>query len=669
MKKPFKTKPTLIIFTSLSVLCYVSFLIFLFSNCNDAAHGSPRNITVLQLFENSILISKNSGKTFENFSEGLPDEFLPLRVTADRENTLYLSTYSNGLYKRGKGEKKWHNITPAAAFTRTIHQNSPHRFRKISAFTAHPQNSLCLAVATKHALYFSSDGGLNWKEFTIPPLLRKHYFTSLAFTGTGDSILAGTSYGGVFVIRGNKLTSFSSGLPFAKYSATLEFYNEISAITASAENRAIMGMSFSGDIFSIEALSNQWKKKAEFTSPIAIHDIADHAGTLLASAGGSIYEISGQGEIRPHQELNEIIQKSLRENTIGIFLFTQTDNYPPLFVQIRHPFEVRPISQNKKKASNKKALYANTRVARKNIDGIINTAVCTNMNALVIDMKDDFGAIFFPTRNSVAMQIGACQNPIDVKLILSKLHSKNMYAIARMVVFKDKYLYRAFEGRYAVADSATGGSWMGNPEEWWLDPHSEFVHTYVISLALELEQLGFDEIQFDYIRFPSDGPIERCRFRHRKDETMFKSEAIIDFLRLAKKTLSIPISIDVYGITGWYHFGNRIGQDFEAIAEYVDVLCPMVYPSHFGTIFYRNRASRENLPGVLVGESIARARMIAGRNAIIRPYLQAFNMLSPTWGPEYILTQILAAEKAGARGYSFWNAKGDYEMVVRAMKK
>jgi hypothetical protein len=338
-------------------------------------------------------------------------------------------------------------------------------------------------------------------------------------------------------------------------------------------------------------------------------------------------------------------------------------------VQIRHPFDARSLPQNKTKAFNKKALYANPHVARKNIDGLIAAAEACKMNALVIDMKDDFGAIFFPTKNSTAKQIGACKNPLDVKSFLSKLHAKNMYAIARMVVFKDKYLYRAFEGAHAVADSTTGGSWTGNPGEFWLDPYSEFVHKYLIDLAVELESLGFDEIQFDYIRFPSDGPVERCRFRHRKDAAIFKSEVITDFLRLAKKSISIPISVDVYGITGWYHFGYRIGQDFEAMAEYADVLCPMVYPSHFGTTFYRNKTTREALPGFLVGESVVRAQMLAGKKTVIRPYLQAFNLLSPTWGVDYILTQIHAAEKAGANGFSFWNAKGDYEMVMRAMKK
>ncbi len=641
----------------------------LFSNCSGAAFGSSRNITVLQVSENSVFISKNSGNTFEDFSDGLPNKFFPLRITADRAHTLYLSTYSSGLYKREKEDAQWHNISPAASFERTMYQTPFKRFRKISAFAVHPHNTSRLAVATKHAVYFSSSSGLNWKEFSVPPLLRKHYITSLAFSGTSDALLAGTSYGGVFLIRGNSMISLSSGLPAEKYSRTLSFYDECGAITASANGGALMGMSFSGNLFSIGALSGQWKKKAAFKSPIEIHDIADHKGTVFASAGGLIYEITGQGETHLHKELNAILQQSLHPHTIGIFLITHNDAYPPLFVRIRHPFDARPIPPNRKNASGKNALYANPHVIRKNLDSLIATAEFCKMNALVIDMKDDFGAIFFPTQNTTAKQIGACRKPLDVKLILSKLHAKNIYAIARMVVFKDKYLYRAFGNAFAVADSATGKSWMGNAGEFWLDPHSKFVHEYVVSLAYELEQLGFDEIQFDYLRFPSDGPIERCRFRHRTDTSMFKSEAIIDFLRLAKKTISVPISVDVYGITGWYHFGNRIGQDFEAIAEHADVLCPMVYPSHFGTTFYRTRASRDRLPDLLVSESIARAKMIAGKNAFIRPYLQAFNLLSPTWGPDYILIQIRAAENTGACGYSFWNARGEYEMVMRALKK
>lgn len=653
---------------TLSIFIIYFSLTFL-SCCSNAAHGTSNAITILRLSENAIHISKDSGRTFESFNDGLPDKFIPLRITVDRNHTLYLSTYSSGLYKKTKTESKWQNITPPLSFERTIHSDSPKQFRKISAFAVHSDDTARLAVATKHALYLSFNSGAEWKEFSIPPLLRKHYITSLAFTNIADELLVGTSYGGMFVISGNSMKSFSSGLPFAKYSATLNFYDECGAIAISKTNRIHTGMSFSGALFFLEKPSNIWKKEAAVTPHAAIHDIADHSGSLYASVNGAVHEIAGTGDIRPVKELNDLIKKSTFDTTIGLLIIDNTALYPPLFIRIRHPFDARPMSRSRINAQGKKALYANSSAARKNIDGIIAAAKSCNLNTIVIDMKDDFGTIFFPTQNTIAKQIGAYRNPLDVKSILEKLHAKNLYAIARMVVFKDKYLYRAFSGAHAIADSATGASWMGNPGEFWLDPHSEFVHNYVIELARELEYLGFDEIQFDYIRFPSDGPIERCRFRHRKDNLSFKSEPILDFLRKARKSLSVPISVDVYGITGWYHFGNRIGQDMEAMAEYADVLCPMVYPSHFGTTFYRTKTMPEDLPALLVGESVARARMLAGENALVRPYLQAFNLLSPTWGPDYILKQIHAAEQKGANGFSFWNAKGDYDMVIRAMKK
>ncbi|MCX7679610.1 MAG: hypothetical protein N2316_10380 [Spirochaetes bacterium] len=630
------------------------------------AHGIHRDIVILKLCENTISISHNGGKTFELFSQGLPQEFLPVRITMDAQGSLYLSTYSSGLFKRKKLDLSWQPIAPAHSYERSVHKGEPLRVRKISAFAVHPENINALAVATKHALYRSNDGGVTWNEFSIPAQWRKHYFTALAFGKTGE-IFVGTSFGGVFAIYGNTMRHFSDGLPHEKYSPTLDFYDTCGAFAISDTQELCVGMNFSGKIYLRKHNSSRWDRSAEVSPRGAISDIQYVNGNWYVSANGKVYRIDGQTQIYPCDELNDLVSKVCDSKTIGVLMFSPSQILPPLFIGVRHPFEAKGTRAGRN-PSPVKALYANPHVARKSIDALIEVARSCEFNALVIDMKDDFGAIYFPTENPIAKTIGACKRPLDVQAILAKLHAKQMRAIARVVVFKDKYLYRAFNGAYAVG-ALQGGSWMGNPREFWLDPHSEFVQKYVVDLAAELEKLGFDEIQFDYIRFPSDGPIDRCVFRHRKDSSMFKSEAIVSLLRYARKRITIPISVDVYGITAWYHFGNRIGQDFEAISEYADAMCPMVYPSHFGTMFYRKKTTVDLLPAVLVGESIARGRMIAGNNAVIRPYLQAFNLLSPTWGPEYILSQIRAAEREGATGFTFWNAKGDYEMVRRAVNR
>ncbi len=579
---------------------------------------------------------------------------------------MYLTTWESGLFRRCHGESSWRNISPKDFRARTV-QSAYKGYRKISAFAANPDSPGTIAAATKHDLYLSSDAGLTWKAFPLSGDFKKNQITSLALRGKLGEMLAGTSYAGIFRGTGRGLAADSSGLPSEAYSDTLRFFDEIGATAFGASKRAFLGMSVSGEIFSQEKKGGPWRKIAFIPGRPAVDDIAESMDTLYVSAGGKIYVVEKGASPRPHARLNGIVSSSAIRGATGIFIAGSMEGAPPLFVSTANPFDAAPASSRASIASGKKALYANAAKAGRSIDALITTMEKCGFNAIVIDMKDDFGGLYFPSKNATAKAIGACRRPLDIAALMAKLHGKKFYVIARMVVFKDKYLYRAFNGNFAVGNRATGGPWMGSPGEYWVDPHSEFVQNYNIELATEAASLGFDEIQFDYIRFPSDGPIGLCNYRHRKDAGAYKSEVIADFLRAARSRVPVPISVDVYGITGWYRFGNRIGQDFEAIAANADAICPMVYPSHFGSRFYRNRAAREYLPGLLVRESCERARFLAGSGAVIRPYLQAFNLLSPTWGPGYITGQANAAFEGKADGYTFWNAGGDYSMVLRAL--
>ncbi|HPJ39913.1 MAG TPA: putative glycoside hydrolase, partial [Spirochaetota bacterium] len=134
------------------------------------------------------------------------------------------------------------------------------------------------------------------------------------------------------------------------------------------------------------------------------------------------------------------------------------------------------------------------------------------------------------------------------------------------------------------------------------------------------------------------------------------------------REIAVPISVDLYGFTAWYRFGNLIGQDIEEFAEIVDVISPMVYPSHYGTRFYMN-GERRLRPYKIVRDSGLRSLYITDGTALIRPYLQAFNLLSPTWGTEYIQLQIKGARESGGSGFIFWNAGGNYEMVRKSFSK
>ena len=240
----------------------------------------------------------------------------------------------------------------------------------------------------------------------------------------------------------------------------------------------------------------------------------------------------------------------------------------------------------KSKSGNKQALYVSWGMIDKNFDGFLDIVLRNKFNAVVIDVKDDHGMINAPVDSRTARELGAIKKT-NIKEVIKKLHENKIYVIARNVTFKDKKLYEAFGGKYAIWDKVSNRPWVGLPREKWCDPYSKFVRDYNIEIARETAKLGFDEIQFDYIRFPTDGPVKRYLYRYREKDDTFKSEIMGDFLQQARKEAGVPVSIDIYGFNAWYRFGNLIGQDIQFLSRFVDAIYPMVYPSHFGAAFYR----------------------------------------------------------------------------------
>jgi hypothetical protein len=203
--------------------------------------------------------------------------------------------------------------------------------------------------------------------------------------------------------------------------------------------------------------------------------------------------------------------------------------------------------------------------------------------------------------------------------------------------------------------------------EYWVDPYSEFVWNYNVDIARELQAHGVDEIQFDYIRFPSDGDLGRITWRFRR-EGMGKLEALESFLARAREALTIPISADVYGYCGWARISNWVAQNIEMYSRYVDVIQPMFYPSHFprdflGSMAYLPRAQ------YIYQEGTRRASYIVDGRSVIRPYVQAFRIggelaFTPPVYSTYLIDQVQGALQGAAQGFTLWNASNDYYMVT-----
>jgi hypothetical protein len=192
------------------------------------------------------------------------------------------------------------------------------------------------------------------------------------------------------------------------------------------------------------------------------------------------------------------------------------------------------------------------------------------------------------------------------------------------------------------------------------------VWEYNIAIAKEIIARGFDEIQFDYIRFPTDGVnLENAQYRWR-DAGMDMESALMSFLSYARKQIKAPISIDIYGANGWFRSGVRTGQDVELLSRYVDVICPMFYPSHFEQDFMAFEPAIQR-PYRIYKIGTLRNSFIAKKKTVIRPYLQAFflNVRYDRlyYNPTYVSLQVDGIRDSSNEGLTFWNNSGRYDDI------
>ena len=244
-----------------------------------------------------------------------------------------------------------------------------------------------------------------------------------------------------------------------------------------------------------------------------------------------------------------------------------------------------------------KALYATiwTAATEKQMDYLIKLATSTEVNAVVIDVKDYTGHVSFETQSSLIKAVGSEEVQLkDLNKLINKLHKENIYVIARITVFQDPIL-ASKRPDLAIKSKKTGVNWKDNKGLSWVDPASPEVWNYILTVAKETERYGFDELNFDYVRFPSDGDMKDLAFPF-YDGQRPKHEVLRDFFQYLSGNLrpsGIKISVDLFGLATVNHDDLGIGQVLEDAAPYFDFICPMVYPSHYASGFlgYSNPAA------------------------------------------------------------------------------
>jgi hypothetical protein len=333
-------------------------------------------------------------------------------------------------------------------------------------------------------------------------------------------------------------------------------------------------------------------------------------------------------------------------------------------------------------------------------------------NAVVFDIKDSDGSVNIPFEHPL---LGEHKVYIhDVPKFVHFLHQQNMHAIARIAIFRDQRMVTEHP-ELAVQSRRNHTAWRENGKLVWTDPSQPKVQDYNIALAKHVAQLGVDEIQFDYVRFPAEGdqkdasfvfqkdqpdsgdavqaknddpgaespkPEAEAKPAHRKSKSaaqaqsakphgMQRSDVIAAFLKKAYAEIhptGALFSLDVFGVMAWQRQVDlsHTGQDIVQMARYCDVLSPMIYPSHF---FGMDNIPRPgDQPAHFIGESMDRFELITkGSGVVIRPWLQAFHWRTRTYSPEYIKIQVETARSKGGVGFLFWNAANDYSKPFTAM--
>ena len=309
----------------------------------------------------------------------------------------------------------------------------------------------------------------------------------------------------------------------------------------------------------------------------------------------------------------------------------------------------------------------------KKLRHLIGIADSTEINALVIDMKDEFGLNYNSANPTFSRNAGNMGKVSNVKALLDTLKAHDVLAIARIVVFKDSVTARVNpEWTIRRTDNEI---WRDHKGLAWVNPYHHELWDYNIGVAEELVKLGFGEVQFDYIRFPEPyKSLPQQVFPDNKG--LPKPEALAQFLTTARARLSklgVRTTADIFGLVTTVRGPLEVGQEWEKLSPVTDVLLPMTYPSHYPRGSYGIK-SPNAAPQQILQIAISKAHerddklgIAAGEH--VRPWLQAFTLGQPRYGPEQITAQKQGVYDAGYDGWVLWHPGSNYDVFLPALEK
>lgn len=304
-----------------------------------------------------------------------------------------------------------------------------------------------------------------------------------------------------------------------------------------------------------------------------------------------------------------------------------------------------------------KAVHVTGPAVVENYDAFLKMAATTELNSLMIDLKDERGLIFYDTSSPTALEANArVEDGYNLERVVAAAHARDLYVIGRIVLFSDPIVAKAIP-EMAVWDSATNAPFHAN-DQYFLDPTDPEARQYGLDLAVEACEAGVDEIQFDYVRFP-DFRTETSVFDEGSGDEVRR--ATINGLLTEAVVLLRPkgcaVAADVFGFLTTARDDGGIGQQWEDVTSIVDVVSPMVYASHYSEGWYGFEDPNQH-PGPVVSYALADGLQRLGGNAVVRPWLQDFG-----YSDSQVRAQIESAEELGL-GWMLWNAVSDVTVTA-----
>ena len=554
---------------------------------------------------------------------------------------------------------------------------------------AHPSRPDTIITATNSAVFLSEDGGEHWRNLgchtSVNGLKAVCVLDLPDMQGNPRlTVLASHSIYGVAWKQpdvSDKWQPLSEGLIPGPESD--EEISDIIVYSNKQKQEVYASQTFTGTLYQLDWQAKRFRAVSDWTDSIAgarcIDGLSPAAVSIVGCKNGGLFEIP---LMLPAPAPNRL--KGIEQSLKRIAAEPLSAWIPPQMTRLGKAVSLSELwlfdegektqkTDYLRRAAGRKGVYLPAHQARTatGLQRYFDLLEQNKLDTLIIDMKDDFGFVRYDSQDEEIQAVGAVRPFIQLEDFTAKAKERNVYLVARIVVFKDKQLYRYRKYSYAVKDKS-GNPWQGyntvdetaEPiEEYWVDPYNENVWKYNTVIAQELIRRGFDEVQFDYIRFPTDGENLSAARYPAQEQGMDKESAIMSFLAYAREKIHAPISIDIYGANGWYRTGARTGQEVEVLADYVDVICPMFYPSHFRQSFLAQKPAEER-PYRIYQQGSYRNKIIAHNKVIVRPWAQAFYIPvsydKKYYNEDYVQRQIIGIKESIDEGYAYWNNSGRY---------